>query len=133
MGKKQQALGKSFEQNLCKWFSSQGYYVIYNEKSVAGSQPCDAIIIKNNVATMVEIKNLENMTGRFDLSRVEYNQLSSYKRFRECHNTNFLIVIRWGSNLYLIDFGVIQFYSKSIDLKKLTPSVENFDEIVAKL
>ena len=71
--------------------------------------------------------------GRFPLERVEFNQLSSYKRFRECHNTNFLIVIRWGSNLYLIDFGVIQFYSKSIDLKKLTPSVENFDEIVAKL
>lgn len=62
MGKKQQALGKSFEQNLCKWFSSQGYYVIYNEKSVAGSQPCDEIIIKNNIATMVEIKNLDNQS-----------------------------------------------------------------------
>lgn len=104
MGKKQQALGKSFEQNLCKWFSSQGYYVIYNERNVSGAQPVDSIIIKNNIATMVEIKNLENMTGRFDLSRVEYNQLSSYKRFRECHNTNFIIAIRWSSNLYLIDF-----------------------------
>lgn len=98
-----------------------------------GAQPVDAITIKNNIATMVEIKNLENKAGRFDLNRVEFNQLSSYKRFRECHNTNFIIAIRWSSNLYLIDFGILQFYSKSIDLKKLTPSVENFDEIVAKL
>ena len=37
MGKKQQALGKSFEQNLCKWFSSQGYYVIYNERNASRS------------------------------------------------------------------------------------------------
>ena len=62
MGKQSQINGKNFEQNLCKWFSSQGYYVIYNEKSVAGSQPCDAIIIKNNIATMVEIKNLDNQS-----------------------------------------------------------------------
>ena len=98
-----------------------------------GAQPVDSIIIKNNIATMVEIKNLDNSTGRFPLSRVEFNQLSSYKKFRECHNTNFIIAIRWSSNLFLIDFGILQFYSKSIDLKKLTPSVENFDEIVAKL
>lgn len=37
MGKKQQALGKSFEQNLCWWFSSQGYYVIYNERNASRS------------------------------------------------------------------------------------------------
>lgn len=113
---------------LCKWFSQQGYYVIYNEKNVSGSQPCDIVIIKNNIATLVEVKNLDNSTGRFPLNRVEFNQLSSYKKFRECHNTNFIIAIRWNSNLYLIDFGILQFYSKSIDLKKLKPSIENFGQ-----
>ncbi len=69
-----------------------------------GAQPVDAIIIKNNIATLVEIKNLDNTTGRFPLSRVEQNQWLSYKKFRECHNTNFIIAIKWSSNLYLVDF-----------------------------
>lgn len=104
MGKQSQINGKTFEKKLCEYFSKKGYYVIYNERNASGAQPVDSIIIKNNIATMVEIKNLENKTGRFDLSRIEYNQILSYKRFTECHNTNFIIAIRWNSNLYLIDF-----------------------------
>lgn len=133
MGKKQQALGKSFEQNLCWWFSNQGYYVIYNERNVSGAQPVDSIIIKNNIATMVEIKNLENKTGRFDLSRIEYNQISSYKRFRECHNTNFIIAIKWNDSVYFLDFSILQFYDKSVPLSKIQPSIENWSKIIDEL
>ena len=104
MGLKSYKNGAKFEHELCQWFSSQGYYVIYNERNASGAQPVDCIIIKNNIATMVEVKNLDNKTGRFDLNRIEFNQLSSYKRFRECNNTNFIVAIKWNSNLYLIDF-----------------------------
>ncbi len=37
MGLKSQKNGKKFEDLLCKWFASQDYYVIYNERNVSRS------------------------------------------------------------------------------------------------
>ena len=122
MGKTSQINGKKFEQQLCEWFAKEGYYVIYNEKGVVGSQPCDIIIMKDNIATLVECKNLENSTGRFPLSRIEQNQLLSYRRFRKCGNFNYITAIKWKGNVYLVDFALFQFFRKSIDLKEIEPS-----------
>lgn len=60
MGYKGQKNGKEFEQKLCEYLSKKGYYVIYNEKGVTGSQPVDIVTIKNNQVTMIEAKNLES-------------------------------------------------------------------------
>ena len=62
MGLKSKINGSKLELKLCNWFSKQGYYVVYNEKGISGSQPCDIVIIKNNVATLVEVKNLDNQS-----------------------------------------------------------------------
>lgn len=47
------------------------------------------------------------------------NQHLAYKKFRACNNTNFVLAIKWNEKVYFIDFGLIQFYNKSIDLKKI--------------
>lgn len=122
MGKLSQRNGKRFEERLCEYFSKKGYYVIYNEKGVTGSQPTDIVIIKNNIATLIEAKNLDNTTGRFPLNRVEMNQHLAYKKYRSCKNTNFVLAINWNDGVYIIDFGLIQFYKNSIDLKALEPN-----------
>lgn len=65
------------------------------KKELHGSQPVDLVIIKNNIATMVEAKNLDNKSGLFNLDRVEMNQLLAYKRYCACNNTNFILAIKW--------------------------------------
>ena len=133
MGKKQQALGKSFEIQLCWWLRKNGYYPEYHEKSVAGSQSSDITAIKNNIAFKIECKHLANKSGRFDLDRIEANQSLAYKTYRECGNTNFVVAILWNHNVYFLDFSILQFYDKSIPLSKLEPSIENWSKVVEEL
>lgn len=129
MAKKSYELGKNFELQLCEYFAKNNYYVIYNEKGVTGSQPVDMVVIKNNIATMIECKNLEN-SNSFPINRLEMNQLLSYKRFCECNNTNFIIAIKNKNNVYFIDFGLLQFYKKSIPLNKIEPNIKNWNEVI---
>ena len=70
MGKQAQINGKKFEENLCKYLSKKGYYVVYMEKGVVGSQPCDVIAIRNNLPLMIECKNLVAKNGLFPVSRI---------------------------------------------------------------
>lgn len=83
--------------------------------------------------TLVEIKNLENPTGKFPLSRIEMNQILSYKSFKRCGNSNFILAIKWNNNIYFIDFGIIQFYDKSIPLKDIEPSITDWNKFVDEL
>ena len=124
MGKKQYEVGKIFEEELCWWLSNNGYYVIYNEKGIAGSQAADIVAIKNNIATLIECKNLENTTGLFNFERLEANQWKAYKKFKEKHNTNMIIAIKWNDKIYFINFDLLQFFDKSIDLKKIEPNIK---------
>ena len=126
MGRKQYKLGKDFEEQLCWWLSSNGYYVIYNEKGMSGSQAADIVAIKNNVATLIECKNLENKTGIFNLNRLEANQWLAYKHLKETHNSNMIVAIKWDNKVYFINFDLLQFFDKSIDLKKIEPNIINF-------
>ena len=130
MGKQSQLNGKTFERHLCWWLSQNGYYVIFNERNSAGAQPVDVIAIKDNIATMIECKNLEGSTGRFPLSRIEQNQINAYKMFKSKHNTNFVLAINWNGGVYIIDFGLLQFFSDSIDLKKFTANWRWNDESI---
>jgi Holliday junction resolvase len=133
MGLKQYKSGKKFEEELCWWFRKNGYYPEYHEKSANGSQNGDITAIKDNIAYKIECKNLENSTGRFPLSRIEMNQTLSYKAFKECGNSNFILAIRWGDNVYFVDFGLVQFYDKSIPLKDLNPTITNWNKFVDEL
>lgn len=133
MGKQAQINGKIFEIQLCWWLRKNGYYPEYHEKSASGSQNGDITAIKDNIAYKIECKNLENSTGRFPLSRIEMNQTLSYKAFKECGNSNFILAIRWGDNVYFVDFGLVQFYDKSIPLKDLDPTITNWNKFVDEL
>ena len=133
MGKQSQINGKNFEIQLCWWLRKNGYYPEYHEKSASGSQNGDITAIKDNIAYKIECKNLESSTGRFPLSRIEANQTLSYKAFKECGNSNYILAIRWGNNVYFIDFGLVQFYDKSIPLKDLDPTITNWNKFVDEL
>lgn len=128
MGKKSYDNGKKFEQDLCNFFANKHYYVIYNEKSINQSQPFDILIMRDNIAFAIECKNLENNSGLFPLNRIEENQLLAFKRFSECRNHNFILAILWNDNVYFINFDLLQFFNKSIDLKKIEPNIKNWSD-----
>lgn len=128
MGKQSQINGKEFEKKLCEFYSKKGYFVIYNEKGVTGSQSCDIIVIKNNIATLIEAKNLTNKSGIFNLERIEQNQLLAYKRYTQCQNSRFILAINWNGGVYLLDLGMIDLFDKSIKLKNLQPDWRWEDE-----
>lgn len=65
MGLKQYKSGKKFEEELCWWFRYNGYYPEYHEKSASGSQNGDITIIKDNIATKIEAKNLDAKNRSF--------------------------------------------------------------------
>jgi hypothetical protein len=71
--------------------------------------------------------------GLFPLSRIESNQYLAYKTFFECNNTNMVLMILWNNNVYQIDFGLLKYYDKSIDLKKIEPNITNWNEFVDNL
>lgn len=123
MGLKSYNNGKVFEQQLCEYYSKNGYYVIYNEKGVTGSQCCDIIVIKDNITTLIEAKNLSNKNGIFSFERIEQNQRLAYLKYTSCGNKNFILAIKWNLGVYLIDFGLLDIMTtKSINLKQLEPN-----------
>lgn len=121
MGKKSQSNGKNFETKLCWYLSDHNYFVIYNEKGISGSQPCDIIAIRNDEAILIEAKNLDSANGIFPLNRIEQNQIFAHRRYKQNGNYNFILTINWNSAVYTINFDSINFDEKSIDLKKLEP------------
>jgi len=127
MGKISQKVGKSFEEELCWWFRNNGYYPEYHEKSASGSQNGDITIIRHNIATKVECKHLAAKNGLFPLSRIESNQWLAYKTFKECKNNNMVLAILWCDSVYFIQFDLLQFFDKSIDLKRIEPNIKNFE------
>lgn len=67
------------------------------------------------------------------LNRLEQNQILSYQTFKECNNTNMILAILWNNNVYFIDFSLLQFYDKSINLKNFTPNITDWDKFVDSL
>jgi Holliday junction resolvase len=129
MGLKSYKVGEKFEKELCKFFANRNYYVIYNNKGVSGAQCFDMLIIRDNVCFAIECKNLENKNGIFNIDRVEENQLLAYKRFLECRNHNFVLAILWNDNVYIVNFDLLEYYKKSIDLKKIEPNIKNWSKV----
>ena len=101
---------------------------MYMEKGVTGSQPCDIVAIRNNIAILLECKNLENKNGLFTLDRVEQNQRLSYKRFKECGNNEFYLAIQWKNAVYMVNFELLKPFDGSLDLKKFEPDWRWEDE-----
>ena len=74
----------------------------------------------------MNVKILKIKIGIFNFERLEANQFMAYNKFKEKHNTNMIIAVKWNSNIYFINFDLLQFFNKSIDLKKIEPNIKDF-------
>lgn len=112
---KNHEIGKITEFNAAKFFSKKGYWVYQCPKTPDG-QPADLIVAKDNKITLVEVKHCKN--DRFNLSRIEPNQFTSYKFFKRKGNTSHKILIVFKSGVCLLDFKYI-YIRKKLDEKSI--------------
>lgn len=112
---KNHEIGKITEFKAAEFFSNHGYWVYQCPKTQAG-QPADLIVVKDNKATLVEVKHCKS--DRFSLSRIEPNQLTTYKFFKSKGNTSHKILIVFKSGVCLLDFKYI-YIRKKLDEKSL--------------
>lgn len=78
--------GTEFEKEFCKILSNKGFWATRLAKKADGSQPFDVIAAKNSKVQAYECKVIQNY--RFDLSRVEDNQMRSHKKWLLMGNYN---------------------------------------------
>ena len=114
------------KKNYAGGFLKMDSLLSITKNGATGSQPCDLIAIKNNFARLIECKNLDNTSGRFDLNRIEANQWLSHKKYKECNNSAFELAVLWNGSVYFINFDLLKNFDKSIDLKLIQPDIVNF-------
>ncbi len=76
-------LGNDFEESLSNYLSYKGFWVQLVTPNQDG-QSADILAIKGGQAYLIDAKVCSN--GTFDIQRIEENQESSMKKFKDCGN-----------------------------------------------
>ena len=83
MEKSNRAVGNAFEHEFCELLYAYGFWVHRLTQDSAG-QPADVIAVKNKTAYLIDCKDCSSK--RFDLRRVEENQITAMQLWDECGN-----------------------------------------------
>lgn len=116
------ALGNSFEEELCDFLSSYGFWV-HNLTQNKSGQPADVIAVRNKVSHLIDAKVCSN--NKFPFSRIEENQDLAMELWRECGNGIgwFALKIRDTDNqIYMISHYTMKAYrnqQKSLSAKEI--------------
>lgn len=106
-------IGNSFETELCKILSQNGFWA-HNLAQNAAGQPADIIAVKNGTAYLIDCKVCSGKA--FNLSRVEENQRLSMCLWSDCFNGDGWFAVKFGENIYMVTLGRLL----SIDTKSPT-------------
>ena len=108
----QNQLGNQTEERVCNYLRDNGYWVYRMPNSVKG-QPSDVITVKNDKATLIEVKHSAN--DRFVLSRIEENQKTAHNYYLSKGNKDHYIIIKFKSGAILLKFDeIMKFIDKGI-------------------
>lgn len=122
-------IGNKFENDVAKKLCFLGCWVSpFPGNNHTNSQPADLITCIDDVPALIDCKTLNNKNGLFPLNRIEENQRLCYKRWKECGNQDYYLVILWNNNVYFVSLDDIDFSKKSYDLKTEEPVWEDFYE-----
>lgn len=93
--------GTKFEQEIADKLFENGWWVHLIQQSKSG-QPADIIATKDNTAVLIDCKDCK--TKKFDLSRVEENQLNAMRLFvSRCWGQAYF-VIKLNDKVYFINY-----------------------------
>lgn len=98
--------GSGFEQLFGNILASKGFWAHILQDNKNG-QPFDIIAVKNNTPYAFDCKECES--DRFQLSRMEPNQISAMNRWIETGNENAYFAIKFCTtfNIYIVPFQVL--------------------------
>lgn len=100
------ALGNALEDEVCDRLYRMGFWVKKLVQTEQG-QPADIIAVRNRIAYLFDCKNCVN--GRFELSRIEPNQITAMQFWENKDNGEGLFAIRFGndSEIYIIPLSYL--------------------------
>lgn len=100
-------MGNCFEQELCDFLYTQGFWVHCMAMNKSG-QPADVIAVKNQKAYLIDAKVCSDNT--FQLSRVEDNQELAMDLWKDCGNNIGWFALKTSFGIFMISHYVIKAY-----------------------
>ena len=97
--KSNKKIGSDFEQLLCRKLSELGFWV-HNFANRSNGQPVDIIAVKDGKPFIIDAKVCSN--GRFQLKRIELNQLLACHKWERCGNGEGLFAFLIEDEVYML-------------------------------
>jgi Holliday junction resolvase len=113
-------IGTSFERDMVEFLASIGYWVHFIVPDKTGAQPFDIIAVKDGMAYAIDCKTCE--ADIFSMGRLEYNQITSFERWRKCGNTEPLLAIFHKGKVFYVTYEELKLRGK-IDLRHFKSSI----------
>ncbi len=92
-------IGNSFEEELCNFLYSRGFWS-HNFVQSKDGQPADVIAVRNGKAYLIDCKVCSD--DFFKFSRMEENQLNSMTLWEECGNGKGLFAISMNYQIFIL-------------------------------
>jgi Holliday junction resolvase len=99
-------IGTEFEKKVCKILAGKGYWVHFIAPDVRGSQPFDIIAAKKGMAFAIDCKTC--VSTRFNISRLEENQIAAFEKWLKCGNSEPLIIIEHHKEIVLVEYSKLK-------------------------
>lgn len=109
-------LGTEFENEMCKLLSEKGWWVHFIEPKPNGAQPFDIIAVKYGRAIAIDCKT--SSTKRFDIKRLEDNQICAFEKWIACGNEMPIVAIKYNGEVYTVQYEYLK-HKKVVDLEEL--------------
>ena len=109
-------LGGSYEREVVKLLSQEGYWSHRLEENHKGAQPFDVIAVKGGVAFAIDCKTLDEKEKYFYISRLEDNQVLAFEKWMACGNSEPMVFVKYCGETYVIRYLELKALGK-IDMR----------------
>ena len=86
--------------------SDAGYWVHFLAPDARGAQPFDVIAAKDGKAIAIDCKTC--VSERFNISRLEDNQITAFEKWLKCWNDEPLIVIEHYGDVRIVEYSTLK-------------------------
>lgn len=103
--KSNKKIGNDFEKQLCDYLAVNGFWV-HNFANRFNGQPVDIIAVKDSKPFIIDAKVCSS--GRFQLKRIELNQLLACNKWERCGNGEGLFAFLIEDEVYMLSIRQIK-------------------------
>lgn len=103
-------LGNNFESAFCKILFEEGFWCHNLAQNQAG-QPADVIAVRNGKAYLIDCKVCSK--GRFVFSRIEDNQHTAMKAWKESGNEKGWFALLCSDHIFMLDYDTLKRLSET--------------------